>query len=111
MLFRSVLIPLAWAVRRQSLKTGLPLRACCAIPLVEELGFRFWLSDQRLIFVLPLLLICTITPIGLVMVAVEVQLRTTYSHHETIIGFIQDSPQKNLMSRVTKSLRNCHSVV
>jgi hypothetical protein len=45
------------------------------------------------------------------MVAVEVQIRVTHSHHETIIGFIQDSPQKNLMSRVTKSLRNCHSVV
>jgi hypothetical protein len=77
-------IPLTWAVRWQSLRLALPLLACCSILFVEQIGFRLWLSDRSLISELPLLFICALTPIGLMMVVLEVQIRVAHWTKRTI---------------------------
>src|SRR6266705_2700714 len=77
-------IPLTWTVRWQLLKPVLPLMVCCCVVFVEPLAFRLWLNDRNLISELPRLLACALAPIGLMIIAFELQIRIAHRTKRTI---------------------------
>jgi len=68
-------IPLTWRFRWQSLKPSLPILLCISVLFVEHVAFRLWLNDRSLLSELPLLLLCSLFPLVLVMLAFEAQVR------------------------------------
>jgi hypothetical protein len=77
-------IPINWALRWRVLKPVLPLLVCCSVLFIEQLALRMWLQGRSLISELPLLLLCAISPIPMVMAAVEVQLRVAQRTKRTL---------------------------
>jgi len=71
-------IPLTWTVRWRAVKPVLPILVCCSVLFVERVAFQLWLNDRSLVSELPLLLVCSLFPVTLVLLAFEAQVRLTH---------------------------------
>src|SRR5436190_12218701 len=71
-------IPLTWTVRWRAVKPVLPILVCCSVLFFERVAFRLWLNDRSLVSELPLLLVCSLFPVALVLLAFEAQVRLTH---------------------------------
>src|SRR5881628_1435277 len=77
-------IPLTWAVRWQIVRPLLPLLICVSIQMVELLAFRVWLNDRSFLGSLPMLLAAALTPLLMVWIGAELQIRARHYSKRTL---------------------------